>query len=73
MEKKLHTRQDLARCVHSFNFAVKYESDGVWAPLVTQQENDLAAGNIRVIETPKTLQNCVTICRDTCKNFSKSP
>lgn len=32
MEKKLHTRQDLARCVHSFNFAMKYESDGVWAP-----------------------------------------
>lgn len=41
--------------------------------VVTQQENDLAAGNIRVIETPKTLQNCVTKCRDTCKNFSKSP
>ena len=31
-KKQLHTRQDLARCVHSFNFAVKYESDRVWAP-----------------------------------------
>lgn len=52
MEKKLHTRQDLARCVHSFNFAVKYESDGVGRLVVTQQENYLAAGNMRVIETP---------------------